>query len=172
VSIIPRSIGALGHTLQLPAKDRYLMTEPELEDRISVLLGGRAAEDIVYNGVTSTGASDDLSRASEMARQMVTRYGMSKRLGSLTYGVPHESRFLGTPFGNEEKNYSESTAEQIDADVRELSDRLYERVRRILSERRADLETLATVLMEKETLEREELERLLAGADRKVPVTT
>jgi len=172
VSIIPRSIGALGHTLQLPAKDRYLMTEPELEDRISVLLGGRAAEDIIYQGVTSTGASDDLSRASEMARQMVTRYGMSKRLGSLTYGVPHESRFLGTQFGNEEKNYSETTAEQIDTDVRELSDRLYERVKGILSERRADLDTLATVLMEKETLERDELERLLAGADRKVPVTT
>ncbi len=103
---------------------------------------------------------------------MVTRYGMSKRLGSLTYGVPHESRFLGTPFGNEEKNYSESTAEQIDADVRELSDRLYARVKGILNERRADLETLATVLMEKETLERAELERLLAGADRKVPVVT
>lgn len=171
VSIIPRSIGALGHTLQLPAKDRYLMTEPELEDRISVLLGGRAAEEIVYNGVTSTGASDDLSRASEMARQMVTRYGMSKSLGSLTYGVPHESRFLRTPFGNEEKNYSETTSEQIDADVRALSDRLYARVKSILTERRGDLDMIASVLMEKETLEREELEKLLADAHRPAPVT-
>ena len=163
VSIIPRSIGALGHTLQLPAKDRYLMTEPELEDRISVLLGGRGAEDIIYNGVTSTGASDDLARASELARQMVMRYGMSRRLGSLTYGVPHESRFLKMPFGNEERNYSDSTAEQIDADVREISDRLYKRVKAILSERRADLELIASVLIQKETLEREELEKLLAG---------
>jgi cell division protease FtsH len=171
VSIIPRSIGALGHTLQLPAKDRYLMTEPELEDRISVLLGGRAAEDLVYNGVTSTGASDDLSRASEMARQMVTRYGMSKRLGSLTYGIPHESRFLRTPFGNEEKNYSETTSEQIDADVRELSDRLYARVKTILTEHRGDLDLIASVLMEKETLEREELEKLIADAHQPQPVT-
>ncbi len=180
VSIIPRSIGALGHTLQLPAKDRYLLTEPELEDRISVLLGGRGAEDIIYNGVTSTGASDDLARASELARQMVTRYGMSKRLGSLTYGVAHESRFLKMPFENEEKNYSESTAEQIDADVREISDRLYDRVKAILSERRADLELIASVLIQKETLEREELEKLLAGVGHKAeseletapPVTT
>jgi len=172
VSIIPRSIGALGHTLQLPAKDRYLLTEPELEDRISVLLGGRGAEDIIYNGVTSTGASDDLSRASELARQMVTRYGMSKNLGSLTYGIPHESRFLRTPFGNEEKNYSERTSEQIDADVREMSDRLYARVKAILTERRADLELIATVLMQKETLEREELEKLLADAHHPEPVAS
>jgi cell division protease FtsH len=167
VSIIPRSIGALGHTLQLPAKDRYLLTEPELEDRISVLLGGRGAEDIIYNGVTSTGASDDLARASELARQMVMRYGMSKTLGSLTYGVPHESRFLKMPFESEDKNYSDRTAEQIDADVREISDRLYERVKAILRERRADLELIASVLIQKETLEREELEKLLAAADHK-----
>jgi cell division protease FtsH len=164
VSIIPRSIGALGHTLQLPTQDRYLLTEPELEDRIAVLLGGRGAEDIIYNGVTSTGASDDLARASELARQMVMRYGMSKRLGSLTYGVPHESRFLKMPFESEDKNYSESTAELIDAEVRDIGDRLYDRVKAILSERRADLELIASVLIEKETLEREELERLLAGA--------
>ncbi len=172
VSIIPRSIGALGHTLQLPTQDRYLLTEPELEDRISVLLGGRGAEDIVYNGVTSTGASDDLARASELARQMVMRYGMSKRLGSLTYGVPHESRFLKMPFESEDKNYSESTAEQIDADVREISDRLYRRVKAILTERRADLDLIAAVLIEKETLEREELERLLASAKHPMPATT
>jgi cell division protease FtsH len=167
VSIIPRSIGALGHTLQLPAKDRYLMTEPELEDRISVLLGGRGAEDIIYNGVTSTGAGDDLARASELARQMVMRYGMSKTLGNLTYGVPHESRFLKMPFESDDKNYSDRTAEQIDADVREISDRLYERVKAILRERRADLELIASVLIQKETLERDELEKLLAGSDHK-----
>ena len=118
VSIIPRSIGALGHTLQLPGKDRYLMTEPELEDRIAVMLGGRAAEDIVYNGVISTGASDDLQRATELAHQMVTRYGMSQRLGPATYGLPRDPRYLRTPFGSEERNYSEHTAEQIDAEIR------------------------------------------------------
>jgi cell division protease FtsH len=168
VSIIPRSIGALGHTLQLPTQDRYLLTEPELEDRIAVLLGGRGAEDIIYNGVTSTGASDDLARASELARQMVMRYGMSKRLGSLTYGVPHESRFLKMPFESEDKNYSESTAELIDAEVRDIGDRLYDRVKAILRERRADLELIASVLIEKETLEREELEKLLAGVPQQV----
>lgn len=170
VSIIPRSIGALGHTLQLPAKDRYLMTQPELEDRISVLLGGKAAEDIIYNGVTSTGASDDLSRASEMVRQMVMRYGMSQHLGNLTYGIPRESRFLKTAFGEEEKNFSETTAEQIDAEVRAISDRLYARVKDILMRRRADLDLIASVLIQKETLEREELEKLLSHAETPEPV--
>ncbi|HEY7335203.1 MAG TPA: ATP-dependent zinc metalloprotease FtsH [Bryobacteraceae bacterium] len=161
VSIIPRSIGALGHTLQLPGKDRYLQTEPELEDRIAVLLGGRGAEDIVFAGVVSTGASDDLSRASEMARQMVTRFGMSGQLGNVTYGIARESRFLRTPFVSEEKNYSERTAEQIDVEVRQIIDRQYERVRSILARRRGDLNLIATTLLTKETLEREELERLL-----------
>ena len=167
VSIIPRSIGALGHTLQLPGNDRYLQTEPEMNDRIAVLLGGRGAEEIVFDGIVSTGASDDLARASEMARQMVTRYGMSPKLGNLTYGIPHESRFLKTPFPTEERNYSEHTAEQIDAQVREIVDRQYERVQAILNGRRGDLNAIAATLLEKETLEREDLESLLA--ENKVP---
>jgi len=162
VSIIPRSIGALGHTLQLPGKDRYLHTERELEDRIAVLLGGRGAEDIVFAGVVSTGASEDLSQASEMARQMVTRFGMSGQLGNMTYGVSRESRFLKAPFATEEKNYSERTAEQIDVEVRQIIDRQYERVRSILTRRRSDLNLIATTLLTKETPEREELETLLA----------
>jgi cell division protease FtsH len=162
VSIIPRSIGALGHTLQLPGKDRYLQTEPELEDRIAVLLGGRGAEDVVFGGVVSTGASDDLLRASEIARQMVTRFGMSGRLGNMTYGVPQEARYLKLPFAPEEKNYSERTAEQIDGEVRQIIDRQYERVKSILTSRRADLDLIATTLLKKETLEREELEQLIA----------
>ncbi len=164
VSIIPRSIGALGHTLQLPGKDRYLMTEPELEDRIAVMLGGRAAEDIVYQGVTSTGASDDLQRATELAHQMVTRYGMSKHLGPATYGLPRDPRYLRTPFGSEERNYSEHTAEQIDAEIREIMDRLYEHVKSILRERHAALALVTRELIQKETLERDELEKLLASA--------
>ena len=163
VSIIPRSIGALGHTLQLPGRDRYLMTEPELEDRIAVMLGGRGAEDIVYQGVISTGASDDLQRATELARQMVTRYGMSKNLGAATYGLPRDPRYLRTPFGSEERNYSERTAEQIDADIREIMDRLYERVKSILTKRRAALALVTSELIRKETLERDELEKLLAS---------
>jgi len=162
VSIIPRSIGALGHTLQLPGKDRYLQTEPELEDRIAVLLGGRGAEDLVYGGVVSTGASDDLSRASEMARQMVTRFGMSGRLGNVTYGVPQEARYLKLPFAPEEKNYSERIAEQIDDEVRRIIDQQYDRVKSLLTSRRSDLNLIATTLLRKETLEREELEKLLA----------
>ena len=169
VSIIPRSIGALGHTLQLPGKDRYLMTEPELEDRISVMLGGRAAEDIVYDGVVSTGASDDLQRATELAHQMVTRYGMSKHLGNATYGLPRDPRYLRTPFGSEERNYSDHTAEQIDADIREIIDRLYGRVKSILAERRAALTQVTSELIRKETLEREELEKLLASVGAKEP---
>jgi len=164
VSIVPRSIGSLGHTLQLPTKDKYLLTQPELETRIAVLLGGRGAEEIVYDGVVSTGASDDLERASELARQMVTRYGMSKKLGNLTYGVPHESRFLKMPFASEEKNYSEHTSEQIDGEVREIVDRLYEQVRTTLIGRRGDLDRVASVLIKKETLDREELEELLTEA--------
>ncbi|HEX6898059.1 MAG TPA: ATP-dependent zinc metalloprotease FtsH [Bryobacteraceae bacterium] len=161
VSIIPRSIGALGHTLQLPGKDRYLMTGPELEDRIAIMLGGRAAEEIAYSGVVSTGASDDLDRATELARQMVTRYGMSKHLGNLTYGIPRDPRYLRTPFSSEEKNYSDQTAERIDADVREIMDRLYERVKSVLTGRRGDLTLVTKELIQRETLERDDLEKIL-----------
>ena len=117
VSIIPRSIGALGYTLQLPTQDRYIMTQAELEDQIAVLLGGRAAEEIEYAGVVSTGAADDLQRASELSRQMVTRFGMSDRLGKPTWGVSVGSQFLKAPFQMEERNYSERTAEMIDTEA-------------------------------------------------------
>jgi cell division protease FtsH len=169
VSIIPRSIGALGHTLQLPTKDKYLLTEPELETRIAVLLGGRGAEDVVYAGVVSTGASDDLERASDIARQMVTRYAMSKSLGNLTYGISHQSRFLKNPFSSEERNYSERTSEQIDDAVRAIVDHIYEEVLSTLHKRRDDLDRIAAVLIQKETLEREELDKLLALAEKPSP---
>jgi len=162
ISIIPRSIGALGHTLQLPTQEKCLMTRPELEDRVAVLLGGRAAEDIVYQGVVSTGAADDLERASELVRQMVTRFGMSPHLGILTYGRALQARFLGAPLGAEERNYSERTAEQIDAEVRRVMDQTYARVKGILSERRDDMDRVVEELIRKETLDRAELEALLA----------
>ncbi len=161
VSIIPRSIGALGHTLQLPTQERCLLTRPELEDRVAVLLGGRAAEDIVYDGVVSTGAADDLERASELVRQMVTRFGMSPQLGLLTYGRSAQARFLTGLSGPEERNYSEQTAQQIDAEVRRIMDATYDRVKRILRERREDMERVVEELMRKETLDRAELEALL-----------
>src|SRR5262249_26278855 len=106
VSIIPRSVGALGHTLQLPTEERFLMTRSELHDQLTVMLGGRAAEEIIFQGEISTGASDDLERASELARQMVTRFGMSERLGKLAFGKLGAGRFL-QPLLGEDRNYSD-----------------------------------------------------------------
>ncbi len=162
VSIIPRAVGALGYTLQLPLHERYLMTKPEIEDRIAVMLGGRAAEEIIFDGVISTGASNDLEQASELVRQEVTRFGMSAQLGPLTWGVPAQARFLRTPFAGEQRNYSEHTAQMIDDEVRHIVDEIYIRVKEILTERRADLVRVAAELTRKETLSREELDRLLS----------
>lgn len=169
VSIIPRSIGALGHTLQLPTKDKYLLRQPELETRIAVLLGGRGAEDVVYSGVVSTGASDDLERSSELACQMMTRYAMSANPGTLTYGIPYQSRFLKMPVASEERNYSDRTSGQIDDAVRVIVDSIYGQVRNTLASRRGDLDRIAAELIRKETLEREELEKLL---DQPQPAST
>jgi len=161
VSIVPRSIGALGHTLQLPAAEKYLMTEPELEDRIAVLLGGRAAEELVYDGVVSTGASDDLEKASELVRQMITRFGMSEELGLMTWGRTQQSQFLQLP-GMEERNYSEETARRIDEAARAKLESIYKRVQEILHERREAVERVSQELIRRETLSREEIQALLA----------
>jgi cell division protease FtsH len=165
VSIIPRSIGALGYTLQLPTQERYLMTKPELEDQIAVLLGGRAAEEIHYGGVVSTGAADDLERASELVRQMVTRFGMNDQLGKLTYGKPMSGPFLKSPFDMEERNYSEKSAEMIDVESRRIVDEIYATVKQILEQRLAAMDRISRELVRKETLERAELDRLLAGVE-------
>jgi cell division protease FtsH len=161
VSIIPRSIGALGHTLQLPTEEKYLMTAPQLQDQITVMLGGRAAEELIYGGIISTGAADDLLRASESIRQMVTRFGMSEKLGNLTYGLQQNARFLNATLVNNERNYSEKTSEDIDAEVRRISDELYGRAKTVLNSRRAELERIAKELVHKETLDQQQLERLL-----------
>jgi cell division protease FtsH len=161
VSIIPRSIGALGHTLQLPTEEKFLMTASQLQDQITVMLGGRAAEELIYNGIVSTGAADDLQRASESIRQMVTRFGMSGRLGNLTYGIQQNTRFLHSTFTTQERNYSEKTSEAIDEEVRRVADELYTRAKEILAGRRAELERIAKELVEKETLDQHQLERLL-----------
>jgi len=161
ISIIPRSIGALGHMLQLPTQERYLLTKPELEDRIAVMLGGRGAEDVVYQGVVSTGASDDLQRASELARQMVTQFGMSEELGTLAYGVPVHQRFLAGPFADAARNYSERTAQLIDEEVRRIVDAAYGRVKKILRQRQEELKRITAELVRKETLDRPEIESLI-----------
>jgi cell division protease FtsH len=161
VSIIPRSIGALGYTLQLPTQERFLMTQPELEDQLAVLLGGRAAEQLHYNGVVSTGAANDLDRASELARQMVTRFGMSEVLGKLTYGRPLGTQFLKTPFDTEERNYSDETARLIDGESKRIVEAAFAAAQQILSERAADLRVVAEALALKETLMRSDLDALL-----------
>jgi cell division protease FtsH len=161
VSIIPRSVGALGHTLQLPTEEKYLMTAPQLQDQITVMLGGRAAEELIYGGVISTGAADDLQRASESIRLMVTRFGMSEKLGNLTYGVQQNARFLNATFTSNERNYSEKTSEDIDAEVRRISDELYGRAKTVLNSRRLELERIAKELIGKETLDQQQLEALL-----------
>ena len=162
VSIIPRSIGALGYTLQLPTQERYLMTQPELEDQIAVLLGGRTAEEIHYGGVVSTGAADDLERATALIRQMVTRFGMSSPLGPLTYGRSLAGQFLRSPLDMEERNYSENTAQQIDDEARRMIDEAHKRVTEILINRREPMERIARALVCKETLDRSEFDALLA----------
>jgi cell division protease FtsH len=161
VTIIPRGIAALGMTYQLPTEERFLMTRSELEDRIAVLLGGRVAEEIVY-GEVSTGAHNDLERASEIARLMVTKYGMSDRVGLATFGE-HTPLFLrGTGMGGE-REYSEETARTIDAEIRSILDRTHDRVRGMLTTKKAILISAAQELKRTETLEGERLRRALAG---------
>jgi cell division protease FtsH len=162
VSIIPRTIGALGYTLQLPLHEKYLMTQPEIEDQIAVMLGGRAAEEIIYQGVISSGASNDLERASELVRQEVTRFGMSAQLGPLTWGIPTAARFLQTPFAAEQRNFSEKTAQMIDEEARRIVGEMYTRAKGILTQRQADLRRVAAELIRKETLNRSDLDRLLS----------
>ena len=168
VSIIPRSIGALGHTLQLPTEERFLMTRSELRDQLTVMLGGRAAEEITFHGEISTGAANDLERASELARQMVTRFGMSERLGNLTYGKPFTGRFMQSPFTAEERNYSDRTAELIDDEVHRIISEAYDSSQSILVSRHSQLERIAHELIEKETLDRAALEELIRSSSMEV----
>jgi cell division protease FtsH len=163
ITIIPRGIAALGMTYQLPTEDRFIMTRGELEDRIAVLLGGRVAEELVY-GEVSTGAHNDLERASELARLMVMKYGMSERVGLVTFGerVPLYLKGAGPPWGAE-RDWSEDTARVIDAEVRDILDRTHDRVRGILTTKKAVLVAAAAELKRVETLEGERLRRVLAG---------
>ena len=159
VSIIPRGAQALGYTMQLPLEDRYTMTRQELLARLIVMMGGRAAEELVFNEVT-TGAQNDLENATEVARRMVCEFGMSERLGTLTYGKRERQVFLGRDLF-EERNYSEQTAVLIDEEIRRIIDGAYTKARSELTAHRDKLETLAKSLLEKEVLDGEEVKRIL-----------
>jgi cell division protease FtsH len=163
VTIIPRGIAALGMTYQLPTEDRFLLTRSELEDRLAVLLGGRVAEELVY-GEVSTGAHNDLERATELARLMVTKYGMSERIGLATYGerMPTFLKGSAAPWGGE-RDFSEATARAIDEEVRGMLDRTHDRVQAILTAKKAVLISAAAQLKRTETLDGERLRRALAG---------
>ncbi|HVO17874.1 MAG TPA: ATP-dependent zinc metalloprotease FtsH [Anaeromyxobacter sp.] len=166
ISIIPRGIGALGYTIQRPTEDRYLMTREELEDKMAVLLGGRAAEHLVF-GHLSTGAADDLSKASEIARSMVTRYGMGGQLGPVAYGTEPDG-FLG-PVAGTRRLYSEATAREIDLAVRELVDSAFRRAREVLEANRAVLLEGAQDLLSRETLSGDDLGALLGRVKAQEP---
>jgi cell division protease FtsH len=159
VSIIPRGVAALGYTLQLPTEDRHLMTKTELVNRLKVLLGGRVAEEIIFNEI-STGAQNDLERATASARSMVTEYGMSEKLGPLSYAKEKRPIFLGGDFGTGSA-YSEKIASEIDEEVRNIVEGAYDEVKKLLLSRKDKLEILAKMLLEKEVVEGEELQQLL-----------
>ncbi|MDD5641966.1 MAG: ATP-dependent zinc metalloprotease FtsH [Syntrophales bacterium] len=163
VSIIPRGIGALGYTMQLPTEDRYLMTKTELEDRMAVMMGGRVAEELHLQEI-STGAQNDLYRATDIARSMVREYGMSEKLGPMTFERERRPLFLETMMPPGTKDYSEATAQEIDQEVSRLVERAHARAREILEQRRDTLEQVAQVLLEKEVLEGDELRRFLNNA--------
>ena len=158
ISIVSRGVGALGYTLQLPLEDRYLVTRRELHDQICSLLGGRAAEQIIFGDISS-GAANDLQRITDIARRMVAEYGMSEEVGNLSYG-DGKNRFLeGTGFST--RSYSDRTAELIDSEVHQLVDSLYERTLQILRDNIDLLHEMAAQLKEREVLEGERLDALM-----------
>jgi len=162
VSIIPRG-RAGGYTLMLPEGDRYYMTRSELLDRVAVLLAGRVAEQVVFNEI-STGAQNDLERATAIVRQMIMEYGMSDELGPITFGHKRDQIFLGRDL-NRERDFSEEIARAIDKEIRRTVDRCYHKGEEILVQQREKLDELATVLLEKETLDAAEIEALIEGKD-------
>jgi len=162
ISIIPRGVGALGYTIQRPIEDRFLMTKEELENKMAVLLGGRAAELIVF-GHLSTGAADDLRRVTDIARSMVTRYGMSEKLGSVAY-ERDPGNFLASaerPYPVRERDYAEETAAAVDREVKDIVDRVLQRTEGMLTTRRPILDRAAKKLLEKETLEQSDIDALI-----------
>jgi cell division protease FtsH len=159
ISIVPRGIAALGYTQQLPTEDRYLMTRSELVARIHVLLGGRVAEEMVFGDI-STGAQNDLQKATEIARTMVTQFGMSDKVGLVALEGPRTPMFLPIPV-QAQKEYSEETAHLIDTEIKNILTETHGKVTAILGSHRQALEALAKLLLEKEIIERPELQAIL-----------
>ena len=157
VTIVPRG-QAGGYAVMLPKEDRYFMTTPELKDKITGLLGGRVAEEIIF-GEVSTGASNDFQRATEIARRMVTEFGMSEKLGPLQFGQTHGQVFLGRDINND-PNYSDKIAYEIDTEIQRIIKECYEKARQILTEKRDKLEVIAQALLKVETLDAKQIRHL------------
>jgi cell division protease FtsH len=163
ISIVPRGMAALGYTLQMPTEDRFLMDESELRDQIATLLGGRAAEEIVFGSIT-TGAANDLQRATDLAERMVTTYGMSKVLGPLAYEKGTQNNFLGDGMINPRRNVSDDTARAIDKEVKEIVETGHQKALAILDKNRDLMEEIAQKILETEVIEGEMLQNLLSRA--------
>ena len=168
ISIVQRGFGALGYTMQLPLEDRYLMQRQDLLNQLAVLLGGRTAEELAL-GEISTGAQNDLQRATDIARAMVTEWGMSDAVGAISYAGESRSRFLDGALAPERSHYAEETSQLIDSEVKRILTEAHDLARTTLSERRAYLETVTTRLLEREVMEGDELRQILAAVP---PVAT
>jgi cell division protease FtsH len=166
VSIVPRGLGALGYTLQLPSEERYLLTEDELLSRVDVLLAGRAAEELVFGNI-STGAADDINRATDIVRRMLTEYGMSKNFRHVSLPFRKETRFLGEQLSPASREYSEDTQNYLDREISRIIRQRYDETLQTLKKDRAALEQIAEELLKKEVLERIELERLAGNNSEK-----
>jgi len=167
VSIIPRGVGALGYTMQRPTEDRFLMSRSELENKLAVLLGGRAAEMLTFEDI-STGAADDLAKATEIARSMVTRYGMNKSLGPVTYENETQAFLPGYKATEmDSRKFSEETAREIDCAIRELVNSALEKALKLLADRKTNLEALAKLLLAKESLSQQELMKVAMPTNEK-----
>jgi cell division protease FtsH len=160
ISIIPRGMAALGYTLQMPTEDRFLLSESEIRDQVATLLGGRAAEEVVFGSIT-TGAANDLQRATDLAERMVTTYGMSKILGPLAYEKGQQNNFIGDGMMNPRRMVSDDTAKAIDNEVKEIVEGGHQQALAILRQNRELMETIAQKILETEVIEGEELQNLL-----------
>jgi len=169
VTILPRG-RSLGHTLVLPVEDRYTQTRSEILDQLVYALGGRAAEELVFHEPT-TGASNDIEKATKLARAMVTEYGMSSKLGAVKYGVNESEPFLGRDYAHQ-RDYSEDIAADIDSEVRDLIEAAHDEAWEILVQYRDTLDQMVLELVEKETLNKEDLERILAPVRKRPPHNT
>jgi len=163
VSIIPRGIAALGYTLQRPTEDRYLMTKSELIDKLTTLLGGRVAEELAFDEV-STGAQNDLVKATDIARSMVKEFGMSESMGLVAFERNRQSLYLQVPQFPASQEYSENTSREIDAEIKKIVDEAHTRARNILTKKKKILDKVAQILLEKEVIGGEELKQLVSEA--------